>query len=378
VDVRSPVTPQPAAGESLAADGLDYGCLDDLEQLAAARLDADTWAYLSDVAEDGRTAARERRVLEDISLRQRGLGETSDIDTSWSVLGCDLSLPVLAAPTSGQAFVHPGAEVAMTRGAAVAGTLAVIPMTGSATIEQIGATGLAWWLQLYLPSDLGAAGSIIDRARSAGAGAVVISIDVPALARRRNVPAGYPAGWNERLIQLRLDSEWQSLFTLDNAPFRWGSLRSLRERSPLPLLVKGILDPDDARKAVDHGADGVVLSTHGGRQLDCAPTAAEVLPAVRDAVGDACAVLADGGIRRGSHVLRMMVRGADAVLIGRPALWGLACGGEQGVGAVFAILQRELHVAMALTGCRSVRDISDDMEWRPWAAPARGLHPRET
>jgi 4-hydroxymandelate oxidase len=378
VDVRSAVTPQTAAGGNHAPDGLHHGCLDELERLASARLDAGTWAYLSDVAEDGRTAARERRVLEDITLRQRGLGETADVDTSWSVLGCDLSLPVLAAPTSGQAFVHPGAEVATTRGAAAAGTLAVIPMTGSATIEQIGATGLAWWLQLYLPSDSGAAAGIVDRARSAGARAVVISIDVPALARRRNVPAGYPPGWNERLIQLRSDSEWESLFTLDNAPFRWGSLRSLRERSPLPLLVKGILDPDDARKAVDHGADGVVLSTHGGRQLDCAPTAAEVLPAVRDAVGAACAVLADGGIRRGSHVLRMMVRGADAVLIGRPALWGLACGGEQGVRAAFAILQRELHVAMALTGCRSVRDISDDMEWRPSTAPAQGLYPRRT
>jgi 4-hydroxymandelate oxidase len=360
----SPVTNQhTSARDSGAPDQpLRYESLDDLERLACAHLEADTWSYLSDVAEDGRTHARERAVLDQIILRQRGLGDGRSVDTSTSLFGQALRLPVLAAPTSGQAFVHPDAELGMVRGCAEAGTLAVVPMTGSTVIEDLGAEGLPWWLQLYLPSDPGVAADIAGQAHANGAVALVISVDVPVLARRRNVPAGYPAGWKERLISLRRGSP-ASLFILDNAPFTWKSLAALRDRCPVPLLVKGVLDPDDVVKAIDHGVDGVILSTHGGRQLDCAPTAGEVLPAVMDAVAGRCRVLADGGVRRGSHVLRLMVRGADAVLIGRPALWGLAVDGAHGVRDAFRLLERELVTAMGLTGCWTVEGIHPDVEW---------------
>jgi 4-hydroxymandelate oxidase len=343
---------------------LPYQSLDDLERLAAERLDAGTWSYISDVAEDGRTHAREKAVLDEIVLRQRGLGDGGTVDTTASLLGQTLALPVLAAPTSGQAFLHPEAELAMVRGSAAAGTLAIVPMTGSTIIEDLGAEGVPWWLQLYLPSETSAAVDIASEAQAAGASALVISVDVPVLARRRNVPAGYPPGWNERLIALRKGSP-ESLFTLDNAPFTWKALAALRERCPLPLLVKGVLDPDDVHSAIDQGVDGVILSTHGGRQLDCAPTAGEVLPAVVEAVDGRCRVLADGGVRRGSHVLRLMVRGADAVLVGRPALWGLAVDGAAGVRDAFRILQRELVTAMGLTGCWSTDAVRPEMEWRP-------------
>jgi 4-hydroxymandelate oxidase len=360
----------PAQGHEVALPPLPYHSLDDLEQLARARLDAGTWAYVSDVAEDGRTHAREKAVLEQIVLRQRGLGDGGTVDPSTVLFGHPLALPVLAAPTSGQPFVHADAERAMVRGCALAGTLAVVPMTGSTLIEDIGAQGVPWWLQLYLPSDTGTAGEIAGRAAAAGARALVVSIDVPVLARRRNVPAGYPPGWNERLISLRQGSP-ESLFILDNAPFTWKALAALRDRCTLPLLVKGVLDPDDVRRAIDHGADGVVLSTHGGRQLDCAPTAAEVLPSVVEAAEGRCRVLADGGVRRGSHVLRLMVRGADAVLIGRPALWGLAVDGAHGVRDAFRLLQRELITAMGLTGCWSTGAVHPDVEWHPPTPPAR-------
>jgi isopentenyl diphosphate isomerase/L-lactate dehydrogenase-like FMN-dependent dehydrogenase len=351
-------------GDSRAPVGLPYQSLDDIERIASERLDPATWAYITDVAEDGRTAARERSVLDGITLRQRGLGDGGTVDTSTSLFGQPLSVPVLAAPTSGQAFVHPDGELAMVRGAAAAGTVAIIPMTGSRTIEQIGSQGVPWWLQLYLPSDPEVRCAIGARAQAAGARAIVVSVDVPVLARRRNVPAGYPPGWNERLVTMRKGSE-DELFILGSTPFRWTALQSLRDGCTLPILVKGILDPDDARRAVDQGVDGIVLSTHGGRQLDCAPTAAEVLPSVVEAVGGRCLVLADGGIRRGSHVLRMMVRGADAVLVGRAALWGLACGGDDGVRDAFTILQRELTTAMGLSGCWSTSDVSPDVEWAP-------------
>jgi 4-hydroxymandelate oxidase len=343
---------------------LHYQSLDDLERLASERLDAGTWSYLTDVAEDGRTHAREKYVLEQIVLRQRGLGDGGTVDTSTSLFGQSLRLPVLAAPTSGQAFVHSDAERGMVRGCAQAGTLAVVPMTGSTVIEDIGAQGVPWWLQLYLPSDPGVAADVAAQAHSAGAGALVVSVDVPVLARRRNVPAGYPPGWNERLISLRKGSA-ESLFILDNAPFTWKALASLRDRCALPILVKGVLDPDDVHHSIDHGVDGVVLSTHGGRQLDCAPTAGEVLPSVVEAVDGRCRVLADGGVRRGSHVLRLMVRGADAVLVGRPAMWGLAVDGEHGVRDVFRLLERELVTAMGLTGCWSIDAVAPEMEWRP-------------
>jgi isopentenyl diphosphate isomerase/L-lactate dehydrogenase-like FMN-dependent dehydrogenase len=343
---------------------LRYQSLDDLERLAEARLDPGTWSYLCDVAEDGHTHAREKAVLAQIALRQRGLGDGRTVDTSARLFGTDLRLPVLAAPTSGQAFVHPEAERAMVRGCAAAGTLAVVPMTGSALIEDIGAEGAAWWLQLYLPSDPGVAAAVAERAAAAGAGALVISVDVPVLARRRNVPTGYPPGWNERLIALR-QGVTESLFTLDNAPFTWPALAALRARCAIPLLVKGVLDPDDVVRAIDHGVDGVVLSTHGGRQLDCAPTAAEVLPAVAEAAAGRCRVLADGGVRRGSHVLRLMVRGADAVLIGRPALWGLAVDGSDGVRDAFRLLERELVTAMGLTGCWTTGEVDPSMEFHP-------------
>jgi 4-hydroxymandelate oxidase len=349
-----------------ATPPLPYHSLDDLERLAAERLDAGTWSYLTDVAEDGRTHARERAVLDGIVLRQRGLGDGGTVDTTTSLFGQSLALPVLAAPTSGQAFLHPDAELGMVRGCALAGTLAVVPMTGSTIIEDIGAVGVPWWLQLYLPSETTVAADIAAQAQAAGAGALVISVDVPVLARRRNVPAGYPPGWNERLISLRKGSP-DMLFTLTNAPFTWKALAALRDRCALPLLVKGVLDPADVRLALDHGVDGVILSTHGGRQLDCAPTAGEVLPSVVEAVDGRCRVLADGGVRRGSHVLRLMVRGADAVLVGRPAMWGLAVDGAQGVRDTFALLQRELITAMGLTGCWSTDTVRADMEWR---APA--------
>jgi 4-hydroxymandelate oxidase len=343
---------------------LPYQSLDDLERLAAERLDAGTWSYISDVAEDGRTHAREKAVLDEIVLRQRGLGDGGTVDTTASLLGQALALPVLAAPTSGQAFLHPEAELAMVRGCAAAGTLAIVPMTGSTIIEDLGGAHVPWWLQLYLPSETSVAADIVSEAQAAGAGAIVISVDVPVLARRRNVPAGYPPGWNERLIALRKGSP-ESLFTLDNAPFTWKALAALRDRCPLPLLVKGVLDPDDVRSAIDQGVDGVILSTHGGRQLDCAPTAGEVLPSVVEAVDGRCRVLADGGVRRGSHVLRLMVRGADAVLVGRPALWGLAVDGAAGVRDAFRLLQRELVTAMGLTGCWSTDAVRPEMEWRP-------------
>ncbi len=347
-----------------AASASPYRSLAELEAHAVERVDPGTWAYVSDVAEDGRTARRERSVLEQITLRQRGLGETGPIETAISLLGQDLALPVLAAPTSGQAFVHPGAERAMVEGCADAGTIAVVPMSGSATIEQIGAVERSWWLQLYLPSDPGVVDEIASRAAEAGATGMVVSVDVPIVARRRNVPAGYPPGWNERLRGLRGGAD-EGLSMRTNRPFRWSGLAPLAGRAGLPLLVKGILDPDDARRAVDHGVDGLVVSTHGGRQLDRAPTAAEVLPSVVAAVGGRCRVLADGGIRRGSDALCLLVRGADAVLIGRPALWGLACAGAAGVTDVFAVLRQELTVALGLTGCRSLADVSPEMEWRP-------------
>ena len=245
-------------------------------------------------------------------------------------------------------------------------------MTGEHRDRGLGALGVPWWLQLYLPSDTDVAVEIVDQAKAAGASAIVISVDVPVLARRRNVPAGYPPGWNERLLSLRKGSA-DSLFILGSTPFTWPALAALRARSTLRPAGQG--GPRPRRCPPGHRPRrGRHHRVHPwGAPTDCAPTAAEVLPAVVEAADGRCAILADGGIRRGSHVLRMMVRGADAVLIGRPALWGLAVGGAAGVRDAFGLLERELISAMGLTGCWSLGHIAANVEWQPGPiTPARG------
>jgi 4-hydroxymandelate oxidase len=328
-------------------------------------MSSDAWCYVSDVAEDGVTAERELRVLQSIALRQRVLRGFRRSDTTSCLLGLELSAPIVAAPTSSQGLAHDDGEVATVRGCAAAGTFAIVSSRASRRIEDIGAERLPWWLQAYPQPDLDLTRELIATAVGHGARAVVLTVDVPVLGRRRDLPTGYvPPGWRDPdapLVGVRAD---QNLRAMAQDPFTWDQVAELKAEVAVPLLLKGVLDHEDAALAAEAGLDGIVVSTHGGRQLDGTVTAAEALPAIVQSVAGRCLVLADGSVRRGSHVLRLLARGADAVLVGRPIVWGLACGGDAGVRDVIEILKAELATAMALTGCRDVASVTRDIEWR--------------
>jgi 4-hydroxymandelate oxidase len=269
------------------------------------------------------------------------------------VLGDPIALPVLIAPWAFQRQAHPDGELATVRAAARAGTIAVISSTNEDRIEEIAAeSSTALWWQLYLFADEGRSAEMLARVVAAGYRAICWTVDLPVLGlRHRETRSGFSAA---------------TVFAEDEvvyeASLTWDHLAFIREHAPgLPVVVKGILTAEDAELAVGHGADGVVVSNHGGRQLDACPASLDALPEVVEAVDGRIPVLMDGGVRRGTDVMMALALGADAVMIGRPAAWGLAAEGEDGVVAVLEILRAEIENAMALTGCESIGEIGRDL-----------------
>jgi 4-hydroxymandelate oxidase len=267
---------------------------------------------------------------------------------------------VIVAPTAFHRLAHPDGELATARAAAKAGVIMVVSMASTVAIEEIAETGADLWFQLYVQPDLGFTESLVGRAEAAGCTALVVSVDSPVLGRRErdlrngflDLPHGMAcAHMDGRAIGFRSDLSWDHI--------DW-----LRSVSTVPIVLKGVVHPKDARLAVGCGVDAVAVSNHGGRQLDTMPATIEVLPQVADAVGGTVQLLLDGGVRRGTDVLKALALGADAVAIGRPVLWGLAVDGEDGVARVLDMLRAELDVALALCGCRSPREVSPDLIWR--------------
>ena len=324
--------------------------VDDYEPVARARLPADVYDYYAGGAGDEWTLAENRRAFERLTLHPRFLRGVGTPDTSSDVLGTPVSAPVLVAPWAYQRLAHPDGELATARAAATAGTIMVVSTTALDHLEEVAAASDApkWW-QLYVFEDRAVTENVLDRVVASGYRAVCLTVDFPANGlRHRDTRNGFvmPIGLEED--ELTYDPN-----------LTWDDLAWIREHtSGLPLLVKGILTAEDATLARDAGVDGIVVSNHGGRQLDSSPAPITVLPEVLDAVGDAVPVLVDGGVRRGTDVLKALALGARAVLVGRPCAWGLAAAGEEGVADVLRILVDELRNAMALTGCRSVDEIT--------------------
>jgi 4-hydroxymandelate oxidase len=275
-----------------------------------------------------------------------------------------VAFPVLVAPWAFQGLADPEGEVATARGAAHAGTLLVLSSGASRQLEEVAkATDAPKWFQLYVYRDRGFTREMLRRACEAGFAAVVFTVDAPFLGKRDR----------DRRNELKLPSDSPAQ-ELDLDPdISWDDLTWIREVAPLPLLIKGILTSDDARLGLEHGVDGIVVSNHGGRQLDGVPAAIDALAEVVEAVGGKAEVLMDGGVRRGTDVLKAIALGAQAVLVGRAIVWGLAAAGEDGVADVLEILRDEFDLAMALAGCRRVSDISRALVRR---AKARSLAAR--
>jgi 4-hydroxymandelate oxidase len=329
--------------------------LDDYEAPARERLPTDVYDYIAGGAGDEWTLRENRRAFERWMIRPRMLRgiDDADLDTSIELFGTPLSMPVIIAPWAYQSGVHPDGEGGTGRAAERAGTVMVVSTTTEAFLEEVAAasTGPKWW-QLYVFTDRGITAEMLRRVVAAGFGAIVMTVDFQdAGLRHRDTRSGF-------VMPIGLSS---SELTYDSA-ISWADLPWIREQTPgLPLLLKGILTAEDAVLAVEAGVDGIVVSNHGGRQLDGVAAGITALPEVVDAVVGRIPVLMDGGVRRGTDVLKALGLGASAVLVGRPCAWGLAVNGERGVVDVLEILRAELRNAMILSGCRTVGDITSEL-----------------
>ncbi|MBD6616580.1 alpha-hydroxy-acid oxidizing protein [Komarekiella sp. 'clone 1'] len=348
------------------------------EKLAKEHLSQMTLDYYSSGAWDEITLRDNRAAFERVKLRPRTLVDVSDRNLSTSILGQPLQLPLLIAPMAFQCLAHPDGEVATAIAAASAGVGMVLSTMATKSMEEVAAVGnkqnTLQWFQLYIHKDRGLTRALVERAYAAGYKALCLTVDAPVLGQReRDQRNEFALPPNLHLANLAtisgLDISHETgesgLFTYFaqqlNPAVTWRDLEWLQSISPLPLILKGILRGDDAVRAVESGARAIIVSNHGGRQLDGAIASLDVLAEIVAAADGKAEVLLDGGIRRGTDILKALALGAKAVLIGRPVLWGLAVAGQVGVSHVISLLQDELNVAMALSGCAKLQDIDSSL-----------------
>jgi isopentenyl diphosphate isomerase/L-lactate dehydrogenase-like FMN-dependent dehydrogenase len=330
----------------------------DYERLAEEKLDPDAYGYFAGGAGDEVTLRANVEAFRQLRLRPRVLADVSEVSTGATVLGHDVSLPVLVAPVAFQRLAHPEGEVATARAAARAGTIFCLSTVATAGPKEI-ADGTRWF-QLYVFKDRGFTRSLVEKAVDAGFSAILLTADTPHLGyRERDHRTGFrvPAELVPSLAGHDLLTPEETFASMAD-DLSWRDVEGFAAMSRLPVLVKGVLTSEDALLACESGAAGVVVSNHGGRQLDGVPATIEALPEVVDAVAGRVPVLMDGGIRRGTDVIKALALGADAVLAGRPFVWGLAAGGEEGVTHVLELLRAELELGLALLGCRSPADVT--------------------
>lgn len=336
----------------------------DFERLARGRLAPQVWDYVSQGAADEITLRRNREAFDALRLRPRVLVDVGTLDTRLELFGRTLPFPVLLAPVAAQRQIHPGAEPEAARGASAAGATMVVSTFASARIEEIArAAPGQLWFQLYVNRDRGVTRELVRRAEAAGCTAVCITVDSPVIPMRDREKrhgvrwpyagsSGRAGGWVSPIYADALDPT-----------VTWETVAWIRSLVKIPVLLKGVLGPEDARRAAGEGVAGVIVSNHGGRNLDTTPATIEALPPVAEAARGRMAILLDGGIRRGTDVVKALALGAQAVLIGRPYVWGLAVDGAAGVQRVVEILRAELETAMALCGAPSLGRISRQLVW---------------
>ncbi len=343
---------------------------EDLEAAARERLSVMAYDYYAGGADDEVTLRENRAAFDRIRLRYRVLRGVGPRDTRTTLLGHALAMPLVVAPTAFHRMAHPDGELATVRAAGEAGTLMILSTLSTSSIEEVMAVASGpVFFQLYMYADRDVTVELVRRAEAAGCSALVVTVDAPAWGRRprdtRNnftLPAGlqvknlaaaradrFPPG-----VGSGLSAYVHAMFKLD---LGWDDIAWLCSITSLPVLIKGVVHPDDAALAVEHGVAGIVVSNHGGRQLDGAPATIEALPAIADAVDGRLPIMLDGGVRRGVDVVRALALGATVVAVGRPILWGLTVAGEAGVARVLATLRAELDTTMALCGAASIAEI---------------------
>lgn len=371
--------------------------VDDIRRAARRRLPKAVYEFVGGGAETESTVRRNRAAWGDVAFSPRQLVDVSSRDVSTTVLGTRMPTPVLMSPAGLARLVHPDGEVAAARGAGRHGAAMALSTGSSCSLESVAkAASGPLWFQIYMWRDHDVVLELVERARTSGYEAICITVDVPIVGQRerdlrngmtippRLTPANLFEGathpsWAWGFLRSReitfenftdfqdfKDTSAASVGTfvtkqMVDPSVTWDSVSWLREIWQGPLLVKGVLCAEDARRAEDLGANGIVVSNHGGRQLDGAPATADVLAEIVDAVGECVEVLVDGGIRRGTDVVKALAMGARAVMVGRPWLWGLAAGGHAGVERVLQIFHEEIDRTLALIGCPQVEDL--DRSW---------------
>jgi isopentenyl diphosphate isomerase/L-lactate dehydrogenase-like FMN-dependent dehydrogenase len=332
----------------------------DFERLAAGRLDAGVLGYFAGGAWDERTLADNVAAYGRWQLRPRVLVDVSGVDAQTTVLGTPVSMPLLVAPVALQRLVDPDGELAMARAAAQAGTIMCLSTIATASPSEVAsaAPGAPRWLQVYVFRDRGVTRAIVDEAMAAGFGALALTVDAPRAGRReRDLQTGFqlPPEVTVPAIAAAVGGETcptpAEIFELLDTTLTWADFERFAAEWPLPLLVKGIQTAEDARLACEHGAAAIVVSNHGGRQLDGVAATIDLLPAIAEAVDGRVEILLDGGVRRGTDVLKALALGARAVLAGRAVLWGLAAQGESGALRVLEIMREEIELGLTLLGC---------------------------
>jgi 4-hydroxymandelate oxidase len=333
------------------------------------------WEYVSGGAADEVTLGWNEERYRSLRLRPDFLVDVSKIDTRVTLFGQEMPFPLLLAPAAYQKLLHPEGEIATVKGAGLAGTTMVLSTTSTVSIEDTARVAThPLWFQLYVQPDREVTRSLVQRAEAAGCRALVITIDSPVLGPRYRetrsrftLPAGMERA-NLRGLKAATGAQRATGGTIYSAvqdpTVTWADVAWLRSLTSLPVLLKGIMHPDDAARAVDAGVQGIIVSNHGGRNVDTVPATIDALAPVAERVAGRIPVLVDGGVRRGTDILKAVALGASAVLIGRPYLYGLAVGGAEGVAHVISVLRRELEMAMASTGRPTIASINSSVLWR--------------
>ncbi len=347
----------------------------DLEEIAKEKLPRIAYEYFASGAWDEITLRRTRTAYNEILVHYRVLVDVSRRDLSATLFGQSLAMPLLIAPTAFHKLAHPDGELATARAAGSAGIPMVLSSLSTTTVEDVlaAATGPVWF-QLYINKDRGFTRDLVARVENAGCTALMVTVDTPEWGRRErdvrncfHLPPGLsainliPSNQCGEVIGQSGAGMGQAFTWMLDPSVTWKDIDWLCSLTKLPVLLKGICRADDAKRSLQHGVAGLVVSNHGARQMDSAPATIEVLPEIAEAIGGKIPVLLDGGIRRGLDILKALALGATAVQIGRPVLWGLASGGEQGVRKVLEMMRQELDLAMALAGCPYVKSITRDL-----------------
>jgi 4-hydroxymandelate oxidase len=353
-------------------------CVADFEMLAREKMQAGSFDHVSGGAADELALQENIAAFRRIKITPHVLRDVSERNLEVEVLGQRLAFPVILAPVACLRRFHPEGELAAARAAALAGVLCTLSTGSGYSLEEVGMTAPgALWFQLYAYTDRELTRNLVKRAEGAGYRALCLTVDVPLSGRReRDLRNQYEfplellrttmtnVGFSQQQIEQHSDDLLPFVAQALTVTLTWPYLDWLRSITDLPIILKGILSSADAKEAVACGVQGIVVSNHGGRQLDCAPGSADVLPEVAQAVQGKIEILLDGGVRRGTDIVKALALGAKAVLIGRPYVWALSADGQRGVERVLAMLRDELDLALALVGCSSCTKVDSSLIWR--------------